>query len=109
MVLKDTFRRAGDFVARYGGEEFIIIISDTNTEEAMTAFVLFQKELEKLRTPHKTSAINDYVTVSAGLISLVPSNDESTEDLVRMADCALYVAKDSGRNQCVVFNPLLET
>ncbi len=75
----------------------------------MTAFVLFQKELEKLRTPHKTSAISDYVTVSAGLISLVPSNDESTEDLVRMADCALYVAKDSGRNQCVVFNPLQET
>jgi diguanylate cyclase (GGDEF)-like protein len=109
MVLKDTFRRAGDFVARYGGEEFIIIMSDTNTEEAMTAFALFQKELEKLSTPHKTSATNDYVTVSAGLISLVPSNDESTEDLVRMADCALYVAKDSGRNQCVAFNPLQDT
>lgn len=109
MVLKDTFRRAGDFVARYGGEEFIIIMSDTNSDEAMAAITLFQKELEKLSTPHATSAVNDYVTVSAGLISLIPSNAESTEDFVRMADCALYVAKDSGRNQCIVFDPLENT
>ncbi len=104
LVMKDTFRRAGDVVARYGGEEFIIIMSDTDAEAAETAITFFQKELGKLKIEYQPSTINDYVTISAGLASQTPSRDDSIEDFIRKADNALYRAKDSGRNQYVVYD-----
>jgi len=100
-LMKDTFRRAGDIVARYGGEEFIIIMADSNQQNAMQAAALFQSELAKLEIPHDESDVNNYVTVSAGIVSQVPSRDESIEDFIRKADNALYLAKSGGRNQSV--------
>jgi diguanylate cyclase (GGDEF)-like protein len=100
-LMKDTFRRAGDIVARYGGEEFIIIMADSNEKNAMQAVALFQTELAKLKIPHDKSVANDYVTVSAGVVSQSPSRDESIEDFIRKADKALYLAKAGGRNQSV--------
>jgi diguanylate cyclase (GGDEF)-like protein len=101
LVMKDTFRRAGDIVARYGGEEFIIIMSDTNKEEAEATITLFKKELKKLRILNEASSIDKYVTISCGLITQTPSQSDSIEDFIRKADKALYQAKDKGRNQCV--------
>jgi len=49
MVMKDTFRRAGDVVARYGGEEFIIIMSETDKEGTIAVITQFWRELEKLK------------------------------------------------------------
>jgi diguanylate cyclase (GGDEF)-like protein len=101
LVMKDTFRRAGDIVARYGGVEFIIIMSDTNKEEAEATITLFKKELKKLRILNEASSIDKYVTISCGLITQTPSQSDSIEDFIRKADKALYQAKDKGRNQCV--------
>ena len=101
LIMQDTFRRAGDIVARYGGEEFIIIMSATTKEEAEAAITRFNKELGKIKIPHETSKADDFVTISCGLISQVPSQSESIENFIRKADNALYQAKDSGRNQCI--------
>ena len=109
ILMKDTFRRAGDIVARYGGEEFIIIMSDTDKKDAKSAMTQFQKELEKLKIPHQTSSINDHVTVSAGLVSCTPSNETSIEEFIRKADKALYQAKGNGRNQYVIHDELEKT
>jgi diguanylate cyclase (GGDEF)-like protein len=100
-LMKDTFRRAGDIVARYGGEEFIIIMANSNLQNAIQAVALFQSELAKLKIPHDESDVNTYVTVSAGIVSQVPSRDESIENFIRKADNALYLAKSGGRNQSV--------
>ena len=102
-LMKDTFRRAGDSVARYGGEEFIIIMSDSSNEDAKAAITSFQKELKKLKIPHKTSTTNNYVTISAGFITYTPSQGDSIEDFIRKADKALYQAKAAGRNQWVMY------
>ena len=79
-------------------------MSDTGTEAAKTAIAFFQKELAKLKIKHQPSTINDYVTISAGLTSLAPSQDDSIEDFIRKADNALYMAKDHGRNQCIDYD-----
>jgi len=101
LVMQDTFRRAGDIVARYGGEEFIIIMSDTNKEEAEATITLFRNELKKLRILNKASSVDEYVTISCGLVTQIPSQSDSIESFIRKADKALYQAKDYGRNQCV--------
>lgn len=49
--------------------------------------------------PHAQSKIADYVTVSIGVASLTPQENEKALDLIEMADKALYEAKGNGRNQ----------
>ncbi len=102
VLMKDTFRRAGEIVARYGGEEFIVLLTENDPNDTKAAIEHFQKELEKLNLPHKQSAIKDYVTTSIGFVNQIPSRDESIEDFIRKADEALYLAKKNGRNQCVM-------
>lgn len=100
-VMKETFRRAGDIVARYGGEEFIIIMPNISLKETEITVINFQQELANLKIQHNESSVNSYVTVSAGIVTQIPTQDESIEDFIRKADKALYQAKDNGRNQFV--------
>jgi len=109
MVMKDTFRRAGDVVARYGGEEFIIIMSETDKEGTIAVITQFWRELEKLKILHESSLVDKCVTVSAGLVSQVPSGDESIEDFIRKADKALYKAKTTGRNQWLMYEDTINS
>jgi len=101
-LLSDTFRRATDVVARYGGEEFIVVMAESDVEEAATAIENFQGELEKLNIPHEAS-VTGRVTISAGFVNGTPSRDQTLEDFVKQADDALYKAKDSGKNKWVNF------
>ena len=101
-VLKDTFRRGGDFVARYGGEEFVILMGDCSKEDAIAAVELLQIELAKLRIPHSGSQVNDYVTISAGIVNEAPTRNQTIDSYIRKADDALYHAKAEGRNKWVM-------
>lgn len=83
--------RSSDYVFRYGGEEFLIIMPETDSAGATNA-------AEKLR---KMVESKSEITVSLG----VASHQDSVEDpetLVRMADVALYRAKQRGRNRVEV-------
>lgn len=90
-------RRAGDLLARYGGEEFVVLLPDTNAQDALEAARHIQKEVWSLALPHADTPPG-IVTVSLGVASLVPSTQHIPEELVRQADSALYRAKQSGRN-----------
>ncbi|MEK4029062.1 diguanylate cyclase [Pseudobacillus sp. FSL P4-0506] len=88
------------FIARYGGEEFVVILTDTTLEESDIAAEEIRKSVENLKIPHLRSQISEYVTISAGLATLLPNNQGYTEeDLIDLADSALYEAKKAGRNQ----------
>lgn len=56
-------------------------------------------EVESLCIEHAGSETGEYVTISAGVASAVPSASASPDDLVSQADEALYKAKESGRNR----------
>jgi diguanylate cyclase (GGDEF)-like protein len=101
-TIDQVVKRPADLVARYGGEEFAAILPNTTTEGALHLASNIQTELEKLRIVHSQSAVNDYVTLSIGISSVVPSTEWSPEALVRVADIALYEAKAAGRNRIVV-------
>ncbi len=98
-ALAQTGRRAGEMVARYGGEEFVILLPNTDIQEALEAAHHIQRIIWSLALPHADTAPG-IVTASLGVASLQAVRQCSAESLLRRADIALYRAKQSGRN-CV--------
>lgn len=90
--------RAYDFFGRYGGDEFALLLPGTTGEEASAVAERLLRSIE-LRTVYKHTKLR--VTVSMGMISLVPTSDTSMETLYQLADGALYDAKQAGGN-CVM-------
>ncbi len=98
-VLKSYLSRSTDMAARYGGEEFVVLLPETGKEEAVKIASMLRQKIESLNIPHEKSLVNDHVTVSIGVTSLVPDLNSLYQDLFSVADKALYQAKDAGRNQ----------
>ncbi len=94
-----AIKRATDLLARYGGEEFGVILPNTSRAGAESVAQAIQQEVAKLKLPHPRSQVNDYLTVSMGVASVVPSPEQSSEDLIAAADAALYQSKRRGRNR----------
>lgn len=84
--------------ARYGGEEFVLILPGVPEEEGGLMGEVIRKTVENLHIPHESSAVSKVVTVSVGLISLVPREDQTREEIFQLVDKALYHAKNNGRN-----------
>ena len=81
--------RTGDTVGRFGGEEFVMVLPDATAQTAMMV-------AERIRLRIKGESSIPRVTISVGVAE--HSRDESAETLLKRADQALYVAKNSGRN-----------
>jgi diguanylate cyclase (GGDEF)-like protein len=93
-------RHASDLAARYGGEEFAIVLPNTDAPEAQRIGEALRRAIEALGIEHGGSATGQ-VSISVG-IAIQPALDTGDpDDLLRLADAALYRAKDAGRN-CVV-------
>jgi diguanylate cyclase (GGDEF)-like protein len=93
-------KRPTDLTARYGGEEFVIVLCNTDTEGGLKIAAEVQTAIANLAIPHETY-INNYVTLSMGVASLIPPLEQSLETLIKYADQALYAAKDQGRNRAI--------
>lgn len=91
-------KRSVDLLARYGGEEFGVILPNTNRVGAENVARAIQREVADLQLPHPKSEVSPYLTVSMGIASTVPDPDQSLEELIAVADAALYQAKRRGRN-----------
>jgi len=101
-VIRGSVRKV-DFAARYGGEEFVIILPETDCENAFRVAERIREKVERYVIDvggHKTR-----LTVSIG-ISCFPQDAIQKEDLIRKADAALYLAKERGRNRVVLFSEI---
>jgi len=102
-ILKDNIREV-DLVARFGGEEFVVILADTDIEDARVVAQklrhLVEEDFMKLWDGKQNSRP---ITISLGVASY-PQTSRSEESLLNAADVALYKAKESGRNQVVIFD-----
>lgn len=101
-LLQSHARRDSDLVARYGGEEFVMLVVETDADSAMNLAEDVRQSLEVLDLPHAKSPLS-CVTTSIGVAIFVPEGDQSPEIFIRMADKAMYRAKEQGRNQVVLF------
>ncbi len=94
-IIKETVG-SNDFVARYGGEEFGVVYSNTSKEQAFgLADNIRQKVADKVY-PHENTKLR--VTISIG-VATYPEDAIIQGDLIKLADLALYRAKENGRNQ----------
>lgn len=98
-VIMANLKRPADFAARYGGEEFVLLLPETSLENAVAVAETIRLAVAALGIPHQKSDVAGYVTLSAGMACLVPAEGQSADDLMRLADQALYAAKKAGRNR----------
>lgn len=87
--------RDSDTVARMGGDEFTVILSNVRTPNSKDRVA--KKIVEAIARPFVLNGKNCSVSVSIG-IALYPDNGKTAEQLVKIADAAMYLAKNSGKN-----------
>ncbi len=99
----ESILRKGDTCARLGGDEFVVLLPNLNHHEECIA---------TLKRLHETIAqlivLNDQsfsLTASVG-VSFFPDEDTDPDGLLRLADQAMYVAKQSGKNRYHLYNPM---
>jgi two-component system, cell cycle response regulator len=95
-VLRDTFRSV-DSVGRYGGEEFLAILPHTGRVECRLAAERIRKAVEG--HAFRVGDRQVHITVSVGSASYPEVEVDSPDALIRVADRALYRAKEGGRNR----------
>lgn len=101
--LKDEIR-GSDRLYRYGGEELLLLLPETGPDGALLSARRLVKGLAELDIPHGASPLKK-LTLSAGAAAIGAGDHlESWQALVKIADRALYTAKDGGRNRAI-FNP----
>lgn len=103
QALADCCRRTlreSDIVARFGGEEFVILLPEASIENAFRVAERLRIKISKLVVKNEQNQDVQF-TVSIGLVSSTVTDD--IPEMLKMADESLYVAKENGRNQVVVY------
>ncbi len=106
LLLHECARRigacvcVGDTVARIGGDEFMVILTDV--DDILRVEILAQSLLQELAKPFEIAATDYFLTGSIG-ITLYPQDGTTSNELIRNADQAMYIAKDAGRNRFSFF------
>ncbi|WP_051654178.1 diguanylate cyclase [Persephonella sp. KM09-Lau-8] len=90
-ILRSNLRKS-DIISRWGGEEFLILLNDTNTQQA-------KKVAEKIRKIVEDTQTSPKFTVSFGVTQ--KRKDEKLDSAIERADKLLYKAKTTGRNKVV--------
>jgi len=98
--------RPYDLVARYGGEEFTVIMANSGEQEAMRIAERIRKRISEIDIMGSNGR-NRHVTASLG-IAIYPHASKEPQGILKAADVALYEAKRSGRNKCILFEGALD-
>jgi diguanylate cyclase (GGDEF)-like protein len=102
-VIRASIREHIDIAARYGGEEFAIIMPETGPEGAQVLAERLRIAIEEHEFPGQEKPL--HVTVSLG-ISTFPEDAVEKNMIIKLADEALYAAKEAGRNNVQIYSLL---
>jgi diguanylate cyclase (GGDEF)-like protein len=89
--------RPSDIACRFGGEEFIMIFPDCSLTDTQQRIEELRCVVSSLRVPYRRIELSG-PTISCGIASF-PQHGTTPDELIRLADVALYAAKEGGRNR----------
>lgn len=98
--------REGDMLSRLGGDEFVVFIKDI--ESRVDVLNLAEDIMRSFRKSFLIGESNLYVSASIG-ISFYPEDGETTEEILKNADVAMYRAKEEGKSTYVVYDKSMHT
>ncbi len=106
-ILKNSVREV-DLAGRWGGEEIALLFPQTDLEGALVACERIRKEIENLKVNYQGNEIQ--ITISIGVSTIDSDNicPRSAETMMGLADHAMYVAKQKGKNQVAGFNEIVD-
>lgn len=99
QVLRRAVSRPADFIARFGGEEFVLILPETDENAAAMIAERCRLRLLEQQIPHASSNVEDVLTASLGVGTIVPRPDDELVEFIERVDRRLYQAKQNGRNR----------
>lgn len=98
-----SFSRSSDCAARYAGERFSVVSLGASIQDSRQHAQQLCAKVRALSIPHGDSP-SGVITVSIGGISRVPYRDTSMDELIKLAEVALFEAKSHGRDQVHLVN-----
>lgn len=105
-TLQKCVHRSSDIVARFGGEEFIVLLPQTEAEDAFNIAEKIRISIEN--TLFYANGTLLPITASLGVSTLAPDSRVPLAELIKQADQALYTSKQEGRNQSTLFPTLTD-
>jgi len=97
--IRKSFQRKEDYCFRIGGEEFAVFIELDDDSIGLKRANVMKENIQKLQIEHLKNQPCNVITVSVGLHTMLASEIENYDFLFNQADKALYLSKNSGRNQ----------
>jgi len=107
-VLKDCLNRPSDYVFRLGGEEFGVLLSDTDESSSAKIARNICDAIRQRELKHENSEVNEYVTISIGVVCCIADDALHNETVLSRADEMLYEAKESGRDRYIITSNVSE-
>ncbi|GLQ30613.1 sensor domain-containing diguanylate cyclase [Litoribrevibacter albus] len=98
-VLSDNVQRTSDTIARYGGEEFVAILPGASKEKARYLAEMIRLNIMSLEMTFEGKRVP--LSMSIGFVATKPKEVGRYEELIKLADEALYKAKEAGRNRVI--------
>ena len=100
-TIKSSVNRPLDLCYRWGGEEFVVVLPDTDEDGAVLLANNILSAVRSLRFNFMPD-IKPQISVSIGVSTMLVTESNKTDDLIDMADKAMYMAKQNGRDRYVV-------
>ncbi len=110
QAIQYCVKRPEDLVARFGGEEFAIILPRTDLTGATCVAERIRENVKALSITIESSRFGGFpeevVTVSLGVVSIIPDSEKDYDLMIQSADQALYKSKTKGRNRVTSLSPI---
>lgn len=102
--INSVVKNAMEFFCRWGGEEFIYSVFNLAKEDVIILAETIRLKVCELKIPNECSKVSDYISVSIGTCTIKITGKDDVSKVINLADKALYLAKNSGRNCVKNFN-----